>query len=85
MLMMTNMKQMFINILLTLQVMKEEKLKHISAADQNSKSLFPQVAKLSVRIAKDFLQVISIVRSMSVKDSKSQRLKESKGQRVIKE
>ena len=35
----TKMKPVFINLLLTLQAIKEENLKHVSVAHQNSKSL----------------------------------------------
>ena len=53
MLLITNMKQVFINMLLTLQAIKEDNLKHIpaaDAADQNTKSLLPHTAKLMVCI-----------------------------------
>ena len=39
MLLVSNMKLVFINWLLTLQAIKEENLKHVSVAQQNSKSL----------------------------------------------
>mgnify|MGYP006863687719 FL=1 len=39
-----------INMLLTLEAIKEIKINHISAADQKPKSFFPHAAKLSVRI-----------------------------------
>ena len=54
---MTNMKQVFINTLLTLQAINEDKLTNISAADQNSKPMFPQIEKLSVRIPKYRLNI----------------------------
>lgn len=40
MLLITKMKPVFINLLLTLQAIKEENLKHVFVAHQNSKSLF---------------------------------------------
>ena len=43
-------KQVFITMLLTLQAIKENKLKHISVADQNSKLLFPHANKTRLNV-----------------------------------
>ena len=42
--------KVFITMLLSLQAIKEKKLKHISVADQNSKSLFPHANRTNLNV-----------------------------------
>ena len=76
-------KQVFITMLLTLQAIKENKLKHIiSVADKNSKLLFPHANKTRLNVD-DPLQNFNSKHHSAVRQRNEEETNSRKKQKII--